>query len=408
MPTYTRSSSITVNTPGVLLQSDVDCNGHVTQTIFHGTAVVETVGKTWIVDPLYNHTVASGGHPTPHPYTKTHTILRRPNGFTRADYCTDCGNAYKHPRQDLSGTFFGYESDLDDPGLPVDSDSDLRALAVNKSILNARADLNLLLSDFYQRQQTIDLVANTVRRIAHSIRYFKKGQFGDGLRVLGSPSGRRNLRITDPFQQYLEIQYAWKPLLSDVYDVVEALKPLNPIIKSIGRARSEKSNHGVASVFGEQLFYDQKSRKTCEAILYWTCRGEGALLHAMQGGVVAPLEVAWDLLPWSFVFDWFLPIGDYLQALANLASLDFVSGTTSIKHKSEDKRKASFSAPRCAYTSGYYSFSWEKFRLQRWVETSPTFTLRGTSPLSTTHLLEAFSLLATCFGRNSPIPVSGR
>lgn len=32
-------------------------------------------------------------------------------------------------------------------------------------------------------------------------------------------------------------------------------------------------------------------------------------------GLLNPLEVIWELVPFSFVADWFLPIGDYLSAL---------------------------------------------------------------------------------------------
>jgi hypothetical protein len=43
---------------------------------------------------------------------------------------------------------------------------------------------------------------------------------------------------------------------------------------------------------------------------------------AMQSlGLLNPEVVAWELLPWSFVIDWFIPIGDYLQARATLSGV---------------------------------------------------------------------------------------
>jgi hypothetical protein len=53
---------------------------------------------------------------------------------------------------------------------------------------------------------------------------------------------------------------------------------------------------------------------------------------AAQLGLLNPENVAWELLPWSFVIDWFIPIGQYLDARAVSSC---VAGTyvTSTLHK---------------------------------------------------------------------------
>jgi hypothetical protein len=47
-------------------------------------------------------------------------------------------------------------------------------------------------------------------------------------------------------------------------------------------------------------------------------------------GLVNPLAVAWELVPLSFVFDWFLPVGDMLSALTIGFGTTFKTGYTTL------------------------------------------------------------------------------
>ena len=41
-----------------------------------------------------------------------------------------------------------------------------------------------------------------------------------------------------------------------------------------------------------------------------------------------PLLTAWELVPYSFVVDWFIPIGDFLSQFSASHGLQYVSGTS--------------------------------------------------------------------------------
>ena len=43
-----------------------------------------------------------------------------------------------------------------------------------------------------------------------------------------------------------------------------------------------------------------------------------------------PLLTAWELVPYSFVVDWFVPIGDFINQYASTDGLVFISGTESL------------------------------------------------------------------------------
>jgi hypothetical protein len=50
-------------------------------------------------------------------------------------------------------------------------------------------------------------------------------------------------------------------------------------------------------------------------------------------GLLNPLSLAWELLPYSFVIDWFLPIGDYLAATTASAGMTWVNGWSRTERK---------------------------------------------------------------------------
>jgi hypothetical protein len=395
MTLYARSYSDTFKRRLPSYTMDVSC-GNSARAYEERLWEIQTIGKQWWVNSNYTSDRASGRHLAPNPYLKINTIVRRPAGYTHVAYCVPpCAGPgdTSLKGQVVSGVHTGYESDLSDPGLPVRTDAELRATCVNKAILNAKSDLSLLLSDFYQRKQTEQMLGNTVLKLVDVVRALKHGRVGDALRALSSQN--RRFRRSSPAELWLEIQYGWKPLLADAKDIFDALTPITALVKSTGRTKDTQRNAGKVSIYGETVFFDQTVEKKCTTKLFWTFPGDGVLLHAAQQGVLAPLEVAWDLLPWSFVVDWWLPIGDYFQALNASISLQYVDGTSTIKQTSYDRRNAVFVAPACAYPNGHYRWSWEQTRKQRYVEPNAVYTFQAKNPFSFTHLANALALLTT-------------
>jgi hypothetical protein len=365
--------------------------------------ITDVISRQWVVDDHYHRKLASGQHLEPFAYKKERVTVKAPYGYIAHRYChAPCGPPPDSTPigQELKGVQPGIESTLPEPTPFVPdtlTDVEMRRRGVNKAILNAKNDLSLLLSDYYQRVQAEKMIANTVRRLAHAVKALRRGDLGGVARLLGQPSTRKRLTGRTVSQQWLEIQYGWKPLLSDVYDVFEALTPIQGLIRSIGRSHCDIPLSGVQEdptfTSTNEIHISKKSKTT----LYFTFPGDGALLQAAQGGLFAPLEVAWDLLPWSFLIDWFLPIGDYFQALNASVSLDFLDGSTTIKHKSLYRRRKDLHVPGCAGSSGYYTWSTEMFRLQRFVESNALYTFGAKNPFSFTHLANALALLRSAF-----------
>jgi hypothetical protein len=77
-----------------------------------------------------------------------------------------------------------------------------------------------------------------------------------------------------------------------------------------------------------------------------------ALASLAQAGITNPLEVAWELVPFSFVADWFFPVGAYLGSLDADFGWSFKGGSVTRVMKRTVTGWSSFS--RTAITPGMY------------------------------------------------------
>jgi hypothetical protein len=116
-------------------------------------------------------------------------------------------------------------------------------------------------------------------------------------------------RVTETWfsNNWLQLQYGWKPLLNDVYGAAGHLAYM--------QNRPQTLKYRVSrSVPGELTSFSPSIKCLGEA---YTRKGYIAkLTHVDEIGLVGltdPASLAWELLPYSFVVDWFIPVGNYLQ-----------------------------------------------------------------------------------------------
>lgn len=141
---------------------------------------------------------------------------------------------------------------------------------------------------------------------------------------------------------YLEYVYAWKPLISDIYGIYELLqlysKGIRPIIIS-GRGSGVDSDTDTVEKFspstsGATFFgnYTVTEEKKVVCKVYGKLSSEHIAFRILnQAGLLNPASVIWEAVPWSFVVDWFVPIGPVLNSFSAPAGVDFISGTISCR-----------------------------------------------------------------------------
>jgi len=221
----------------------------------------------------------------------------------------------------------------------IRTESSLTNEALTK-VLNRVKDSKVNLAQaFAERKQTARLFASTAKRIASSFRSLKRGDVAGALRGLGSPSNRGRLSTRDIADQWLEIQYGWKPLLSDLYGAVEVLRQKDSDRQRYYITAKQTARDTVSSSdLDDDGQWVGTIRTTKELSVfvrldyYVSCRWASSL---SQLGISNPLALAWELVPWSFVVDWFVPIGGYLSSLDATSGLSFLGGSKSVRSITE-------------------------------------------------------------------------
>lgn len=238
-------------------------------------------------------------------------------------------------------------------------------------------------ADLAEAKSTVTMIAKDAERILLAYRALKRGNFRFAAEVLGLNLRRgRHGTIAD---LWLELQYGWKPLMQSIYDNSQHLGRPRPrptdVVRASGTAtRNYKSQRVTPEGFSETWECIGSSR-----VVYNTKVVSPALVQGDTFGLLNPLEIGWELVPFSFVVDWFIPVGDMLQSISASAGLDLTNGFRSTRYT------AVFTSSRNGgqIQVGHFSFERKAF---------PLFQLPGlyakSNPFSSQHLTNALALIS--------------
>jgi hypothetical protein len=141
---------------------------------------------------------------------------------------------------------------------------------------------------------------------------------------LSSGGGLRFLADT-----WLEFHYGWQPLLSDIHGTVETLvdnwnaNQLHLIVKVHKTVKLKQFESHITNVTSN-VAASYATQKYSGTIRYNVTAPSNHLKE--QLGLLNPVSLAWNLLPYSFVADWFLDINSSLNQCSATAGLTFVNG----------------------------------------------------------------------------------
>lgn len=134
---------------------------------------------------------------------------------------------------------------------------------------------------------------------------------------------------------WLSFRYGWSPLVSDAYNAgvaAGAILTPRPVTRIV--SMSDTAPIDVSGGFPVNGGWVCKARSVHRMAAHYIIQENGQSL-AKNLGLTDPALVAWELVPFSFVVDWFLPVGKYLEARAVLtpevASSVFYTGKTTMK-----------------------------------------------------------------------------
>lgn len=159
--------------------------------------------------------------------------------------------------------------------------------------------------DLAQSRQAKSMIDKAARGIANLARTFRK------------------MRRSTPQQWgalWLEFVYGWRPLANSIYQTADALlKPHVTYVQCRGRAielTNDRSSIQSPTFLGinENRNFSISVRSEVKANFTVT---ENAI-NSMAGYTsLNPASIAWELVPYSFVVDWFVNFGGYIRNLEN-------------------------------------------------------------------------------------------
>jgi hypothetical protein len=221
--------------------------------------------------------------------------------------------------------------------------------AVKKLYSNADdADLMALVTAA-EAPKTFAMIGATAKRLAGVLKSFKRGDPVGALNALGlgggkhqrslnrkANSARRNGTL-DKFMSdsWLEVKYGWKPLLQDIEASAKAAaddwsnKPSDVRISGSSKIDLPLSS---MSLLANPIVYGgghvgHVSRYVKYVVFIRVL--DPNLRNYNSLGLLNLGEVAWELIPYSFVFDWFAPVGAFIAAQTAFFGTEFSSGCKS-------------------------------------------------------------------------------
>jgi hypothetical protein len=249
-----------------------------------------------------------------------------------------------------SGPGTAFYLDISESNVEYPSDPTLYNKAVQRLQAQSTQSSGSLSVTMAEAHKTASHIAQTATRFANAFRSLRRGRLGDFANAVGVTAPVRKVRAyrNRALQEerlgssrardfaastWLEYTYAWKPLLQDVHTQAE----------NLARVLAD-NDYTLRSARGKATGQVVHTRKFTEPSGVWSYTKEvvvdaresltvryripnGAASVANTFGLLNPLEVAWEVIPFSFVADWFLPVGDFISGLSAFNGLEFAGGS---------------------------------------------------------------------------------
>lgn len=229
-----------------------------------------------------------------------------------------------------------------------------------RAIGHKKASFGITLAESHK---TFTMIGDKIRSLLRAYRLVRRGKVRSAAEVILlslSPSEQRKFRSSsgfrksknyasavadETFSSWLSVQFGWMQLLSDIRDLNNVFKNIQelsdlPRVSGFGFSKFEKTTTDsftdVFSLGRVSTGYFRGGTRTNYHSIKGYAKADYAigdldwfLLNAF--GLANPAEIAWDLMPYSFVLDWFVPISNSLSALSASTGLTLLGNSISIR-----------------------------------------------------------------------------
>jgi len=206
---------------------------------------------------------------------------------------------------------------------------------------------------FAEGRQTVKLMADTVKRLAEAYRAFRKGHFRKAAKILGIKQPPKTAS-----NDWLAWQFGWLPLVSDLQGLAElaaqqleaicARKPRFRVSSRVSMSLPVVTTNATGPNFGlfnigmtstARTTYDKRVVEGRAWLLVEVKPTAAALASQVGAGSIHDITaLAWELIPFSFLFDYFIGVGQWLQDLGSLDGWTVLDGGYSLTHEWQETR----------------------------------------------------------------------
>lgn len=298
------------------------------------------------------------------------------------------------------------------PSSPSDTNSLIEALA---NVNTNTWDVGTFLAEF---NKTVSMITK-----------FKGNVLDRGERIYRSLKGRKirpgevtRSGLTAFSESWLEYRYGWRTLSYDLQDISTSLQRLNGLKSRPKRGSSYHVNSATYSQSGN-ISSPSTNPGPIPSMVYlvsFNCSLQQTRERSVRGTVmvealgndlafVDPLTTAWEIVPFSFIVDWFTNIGDLIKAyspflsgnvLASCLSYHDTVTTTTTVVPSDVRMKSMYYNPQHTFymvcPSGIRTHVSDSYSR---VPASPTFTLNVKLNVDPSKLVDLSALFALASNR---------
>jgi hypothetical protein len=232
------------------------------------------------------------------------------------------------------------------------ADEDLIDAVVTNAIADAKQSVFDLGTFLGELRETHELMRSNMQ-----------GVFDYGKRAAKDTRRGRSLPASKRFdafnRRFLEFQFGWMPLLGAFRDAQKALANQMDkgfLVDGSGKATEEldEEMYGETPNFsGQGLLKEWHSLKGTR-----TYRGKAFAEITNPGRYrwgLDPLVAGWELIRFSFVVDYFINVGNWVQAVTPFSGAELVGSCGSIKEEYTQEQSIEIDFSANADTTGYYS-----------------------------------------------------
>lgn len=209
------------------------------------------------------------------------------------------------------------------PGPYASWSDDLESEAIAKAIAKIKDKKAALGEAIKEARQTAATLEEEGKRLVNALLAVKRGNIRGAIAWLKGDARSVVRRGADLLLQY---KYGWKPLMSDIkgsWDLLsEQLNNPALIISASAKSRLESiHSRSDASVNGS---------RQVQCKLYGRVNSD-VYRFIDRIGLSDPVTMAWEFIPWSFVVDWFAPVGPALNTLIAPAGVEWLGGCSTLR-----------------------------------------------------------------------------